>query len=405
MARQLLKLSNMKIRSVFIILSLGSMGAWGHGFRQPDQDAAATARGEAFVATADNPSAIYYNPAGITQLEGLQTRVGLYNVSFESEFNDTFKTDGDMNVAPQIFAVYSPDESPLSYGLGVYVPYGLSLEWPETTGFRSAGLAADLAYTTVNPVIGWQICDTVSIGAGPTFNFGDLELKQGLSPFPGNDYFRFQGDGFAAGFNAGLMWQITEQFVFGAAYRSKTELDYEGSSRLFANIPPTDITVTSAAELPTPQNIAAGLSWRPTPKWNIEFNVDWTDWNQLNTVPIRQGIPVPPLTLNWESSIYYELGGTYKFDNGWHVSAGYIYNENSMPEATYTPLVADLDRQFLSVGAGSTIGNFSFDVAYQFGFADSRNVTGSPVTLAGQTADGQYDFTSHAVALSVGWKF
>ena len=41
-----------------------------NGFRLPDQDAFATARGEAFVATADNPSAIYYNPAGITQIRG-----------------------------------------------------------------------------------------------------------------------------------------------------------------------------------------------------------------------------------------------------------------------------------------------------------------------------------------------
>ena len=397
--------SNMKIRSTISLLAMVSISVWGHGFRQPDQDAAATARGEAFAATANNPSAIYYNPAGITQLEGLQVRGGLYNVAFESEYNKAFTTDGDLNLLPQFFATYSPKDSRFSFGLGAYVPYGLSLEWPETTGFRSAGLSADLAYVTVNPVLAVKLADTISLGVGPTFNFGDLELKQGLSPFPGNDYFRFNGDGFAMGFNAGLMWQISEQFVFGAAYRSKTELDYEGESRTFAVVPATDISMSSAAELPTPQNIVVGLSWRPTPKWNVEANLDWTDWNQLNAVPIRQALPVPPLVLNWESSIYYELGITRSFENGWHVSAGYIYNENSMPDATYSPLVADLDRQFLSAGIGSTIGNLSFDVAYQFGFADSRNVTGSPVTLAGQTADGQYDFTSHAVSVSVGWKF
>ena len=45
-----------------------------NGFRLPDQDAFATARGEAFAATADNASAIYYNPAGISQLEGFNFR-------------------------------------------------------------------------------------------------------------------------------------------------------------------------------------------------------------------------------------------------------------------------------------------------------------------------------------------
>ncbi len=44
--------------------------------RVPNQDASAIARGNAFVATADNPSAIYYNPAGITQLEGQNIQAG-----------------------------------------------------------------------------------------------------------------------------------------------------------------------------------------------------------------------------------------------------------------------------------------------------------------------------------------
>ena len=48
----------------------------------------------------------------------------------------------------------------------------------------------------------------------------------------------------------------------------------------------------------------------------------------------------------------YELGVTRYFDNGWHASAGFVYNENSVPNAYYTPLAADLDRYFFSVGAG-----------------------------------------------------
>ena len=64
---------------------ISGVSAWkasANGFGLPDQDAFATARGEAFVATADNPSAIYYNPAGITQLAGQQfSRRRLWNLS------------------------------------------------------------------------------------------------------------------------------------------------------------------------------------------------------------------------------------------------------------------------------------------------------------------------------------
>jgi long-chain fatty acid transport protein len=88
------------------------------------------------------------------------------------------------------------------------------------------------------------------------------------------------------------------------------------------------------------------------------------------------------------------------------VSAGYIFNENSIPDATYTPLVTDLDRHFFSIGAGRKGKRFDFDIAYQLGYGPTRTVSGSAASPAtGQTADGDYEFISHAVSVSVGWHF
>src|SRR3954454_13894547 len=70
-------------------------GAWALGIRLFDHDAFATARGDAFVATADNPSAIYYNPAGITQLDGHNARAGFNLVHVSSEFDGDAGTDAD----------------------------------------------------------------------------------------------------------------------------------------------------------------------------------------------------------------------------------------------------------------------------------------------------------------------
>jgi long-chain fatty acid transport protein len=55
----------------------------GLGTRLASQDADAVARGEAFAATADNPSAVFYNPAGITQLDGVQVRMGTYAIALD----------------------------------------------------------------------------------------------------------------------------------------------------------------------------------------------------------------------------------------------------------------------------------------------------------------------------------
>src|SRR5207302_10244043 len=70
-----------------LLLSLAPATGWALGIRIPDQNPEATARGDAFAATADNPSAIYYNPAGITQLDGTRALLGAYAITSEAKVN------------------------------------------------------------------------------------------------------------------------------------------------------------------------------------------------------------------------------------------------------------------------------------------------------------------------------
>ena len=88
------------------------------------------------------------------------------------------------------------------------------------------------------------------------------------------------------------------------------------------------------------------------------------------------------------------------------ISAGYIYSENAMPDAHYSPLIADSARHRLSIGTGHKGRRFDFDIAYQFGIGDGvRTVSGSAPSATGQTADGRYTYISHAVLGTVGWHF
>src|SRR5262245_62428863 len=103
------------------------LDASANGFRLADQDAFATARGEAFTATADNASAIYYNPAGITQLGGNNLRLGIYGIYFDPTFtppppgnNETFHIKDKLAAVSQFFYTYTPTNFPLSFGLGIY---------------------------------------------------------------------------------------------------------------------------------------------------------------------------------------------------------------------------------------------------------------------------------------------
>lgn len=374
-----------------------------------DQDAEASARGNAFTATADNPSAIYYNPAGITQLPGHQVRVGLYSLTYQTQFRSPSEAEAESKRAyeatPNLYYTYSPTDKPLSFGLGVYAPFGLSMKWPENTGFRSVALEGRVTYLTLQPVVAWRVHPTLSVAAGPTLNFGQTDLKQGLSPFANNDSFRFKGEAFAPGFGVGVLWQPLEKHSFGVVYRSATTMDFDGHTDTESVTPAFSLRQDARAKFEFPQHLTVGWSFRPTTNWNFEFNADWTDWSSFGSVPIRQATPVPPLVLNWESSWFFAWGVTRKFGDGWRASAGYIFSENSVPDKSFNPLVPDTERHAWSVGIGRETKKWTWDVAYQLAWGTPRTVTGSAVTPAGQSADGRYEWWSHALSVSVGRKF
>src|ERR1700690_3347725 len=70
------------------IVMCSSLG-FAAGFRLPEQDSAAMGMASAFVGQADNPSAVWYNPAGITQLEGTRVSGGVIGIYPELTHENT----------------------------------------------------------------------------------------------------------------------------------------------------------------------------------------------------------------------------------------------------------------------------------------------------------------------------
>ncbi len=158
-----------------------------NGFRLASQDAFATARGEAFVATADNASAIYYNPAGIARLEGNNLRAGIYGIYLDPTYREPnsgntyhIANRDKLAAVPQLFYTYTPKECPVSLGLGIYSPYGLSAAWPEDTGFRAVALNGSLTYIRFNPVAALKLPYHFSIAAGLMVDYAKMDLEQGM---------------------------------------------------------------------------------------------------------------------------------------------------------------------------------------------------------------------------------
>jgi long-chain fatty acid transport protein len=378
------------------------------GIRNPGQDPFAMSRGNAFVATANNPSAIHYNPAGITQLSGHQLSLGANFVTVDDTFTSAasglkYDNESEVHALPQVYYTFTPRDLPFSFGLGVYSPFGLGMEWPDDVEFRQLTLKGELKYVTANPVVAWKINDQFSLGAGLMVNYGDATLTRGiLAPggSPGNRI-KFEGDDTSLGFNVGLRWQLNQRHAFGIAYRAEHKLDFDGTAS--ANFP-APASQGASAEFQFPQIVTAGYSFRPTPRWNLEVNVDWTDWDSLDTVEFQfENSPTQTDPYHWKSSFMIMTGASYTFDGNWTVSGGYTFSENSVPAEYFKPGIPDSDRHIFNVGVTKLFDRLSLAAALQYAYGPSRTINnaGAPALLA----NGDYEYHSVALNLAAGYRF
>ena len=411
----------MRIRSLALCFAALPSTVLALGFRVVDHGAEATAKGGAFAATADNPTAIYHNPAGITQLDGTQFSLSVNALTFESTVDPAtpgadFDTKFEWQVIPDVFVTWKGKDQPLALGLGFYAPFGFALEYPEDSVVRNIAKKGRIQFFTANPVVAYQVTPELSVAAGMTINYSRAKLSRGLGVTGGDD-FSLEGDGYGAGVTAGLLWQPAKQHSFGIQYFGPVDIRYHGHARVRipsftlpvevlpgvvipVDVPRTENEEDADIQIEFPQTIAAGYSFRPADDWNFEFNVEWTDWDRLNveTIHLSENLD-QPLVFNYESSFLYEFGVTKKFKDGWSLSAGYIYSENSVPNESFNPIVPDGNRHVMSVGVGRRYDHWNWYLAYQYAYGPHR-------TIDQQTfADGTYRAESHSVSFTLGYNF
>ena len=336
------------------MLALIPSGALAAGYYLPNQDAFATARGNAFVATADSAAAVFYNPAGMTQLEQPELQVGVYAIMLGNEADvrgQSFDAKDELQAAPHIYYV-QPYNDRLSFGFGLNSPFGLGTEWGRNTNFTPVVTEARLLYASATAALAYKVTDEISIGASFSVNYADLTLEQG--PGGPGSYLRFSGDDVGVSGGVSVRWQPNECHAFGLVYSSQSKFDLNGETT--TNIPFFANDGSAHMNFMTPARIAGGYSYRPAPGWNLEANVEWLDWNALNTLSLKTssipGTRSVPVTFDWESSFIYELGASYTTPDGYVLAAGYDFNQNSQPDANFTPGVSDADRHWFNLGFG-----------------------------------------------------
>lgn len=384
------------------------------GFRNPDQGGRATAQGEAFVAQADDASAIWYNAAGLTQLDGTQFTSGLYLNYVDAEFHSSLGF-GDFEpldrpvVLPHMYMSTDLGMERWRFGLGLNSPFGNAVDWPETAPFRYSVISSSLRVFNLQPTVAYRVTDWLSVGAGLNYFIGDTEfyraLPAGFPPLflPAEGRFKYEARGDGFGFNFGLMLRPHEKHSFGLTYRSQVNMDFNHDNHVDVSIPGfgTVLSTSASSELDLPQSVAFGYAFKPTEKLKLEFDAEWTNWNTLDTVTLSSPHPLvngQAVAFNWLNSMFYEFGVQYALSESWMLRGGYIFSENTVPDATFSATLPDNDRHVFSIGAGYTKGRISVDVAYQYSLTEDRTITVPPQGDPGLL--GTWESQSHALMLT-----
>ena len=423
------------------------------------QGAAAAGMSNAFAAQADDPSALHYNPAGMTQLQGIQLMAGALasggSTDFTSPTGATARGDrngsaawpppGHTYITANLKSLGVTALGDLSVGIGLTVPFGSLTRWPNDGPFNTATTFSSLPFLDIKPTIAYKVMENLSLGLGAdiyTFSSfigeGQVE-KQFISPgapafplAPAGSKMELSGKDTAAGFNASLLYTALRNADgkplanIGIVYRSQATVHLSGA--LLAN----GAKVSDAdATLVLPQVITGAIAIWPVRtserEWKLEVDVDYVGWKSVRNldVALANGVTIPQ-PQNWRSTYAVMLGTEYKWlalDSlpNWEVAlrGGYTNQQNQMPDLSYDPGIPSADLHVVGGGIGLLCkeqGSFlgliqcgdlglgplkpkaiGLDLSLQAGLYEDRTVTGN----RNPTVDGIYRTTLYNGSASI----
>lgn len=383
---------------------LGMGPAQGAGFALIEQNASGL--GNAYAgqaASAQDASTVFFNPAGLTRIEGGQAVVAGHLIAPSAEFSGSGASSGPIPAPPAgqggdagepAFvpnAYLAMDLTPdLKLGLGLNAPFGLATEYDPPWAGQSHSVRSDLKTYNINPSLAWKISEGLSLGLGLNWQRIEATLSS-VHPVAGTPL-TMKGDDDSWGWNAGVLWQMTDTTRVGLAYRSQVEHVLEGT------LAPAGIPITAAVTLP--DTVSLSVFSHLSPAWDVLADITRTGWksfDELRVLPAAGGAPLSLVTENWENAWRYSLGFNYHTGRNLTWRFGVAYDEAPVPDAAHrTPRIPDADRAWLALGVQYRVSPRStLDFGYAHLFVDDAPISHcepeATCPAAGVTLTGTFD--------------
>lgn len=421
------------------LLGLGTTAAHTAGFQLLEQNASGL--GNAYAGSAavgENASTIFFNPAGMTYLPGVNVSAGLTAV------RPSFKFSNDGSTGPGGLPGSGPDGCdagswgllPNAYlswqltprwhaGLGVGAPFGLMTEYEDASwAGRYHSKKFDIKSVNVNPSIAYKVNDRLSVGAGLNWMHMDAEFSR-AAPFvqPGLGYLGdldatvdMKGDGW--GWNLGMIYQLTPTTRIGLAYRSRVKIDADGDTTVsnqsvthpaVAPLIPT-LSADASTSVTLPDTATLSLVHDLNARWQLLGDVSWTGWSSIQSLDIENSgnpaVPGDSLDLKFRDTWRVALGANYRLNDRWTLKGGLAWDQSPIRSAGYRPTaLPDNDRYWVSVGAQYALSKQTrIDVGYTHLFLDDTRIDNNTDAGKGRVR-GDYDSQANIVGIQVSHRF
>ncbi len=407
-----------------------------------------TGLGRAFAgdtAAAEDPSTIFSNPAGMTELSGAQVSTGLSliipSLSFEN-LGSTASTPGTLGTAvpigggdggnpgnleavPYLYGALPLANKKLWLGIGVTSPFGNSLDYDSGWFGRYDTLSVKLRTIDVAPSVAYKVTNFLSLGAGLDVQYADASLSNaipntlvpggptaatdGLSSIDANDL--------AVGFNIGVLVEPRPGTKIGAQYRSGITHNLSGQvsvSGLTGPLAAANGTFDATSELNLPPIVSLGISQQLSPNLTVFAGGQWFGWSSFDELRIQfaNGQPDAVLPQHYRDSYTASIGAEYKWNDDLTLRGGFQFDETPTVDAFRNAGLPDGNRYRIGIGATYHMTDrATLDFAYAHIFFDPGAVdlthtffNGSPAQ-GSVTTDGVANTSLDVVSLGFRYSF
>jgi long-chain fatty acid transport protein len=414
---------------VALALAGGATGASAAGFQLMEQNASGL--GNAYAgqaAAAENASTIFFNPAGMSLLPGAQVTGSVNFIRPSVKFTDSGASRaplglagtpepagglnggdaGGWNTVPDAYLSYQITPS-IWAGVGISAPFGLKTQYDANFIGRFQSQSTVLKTYDVNPSVAWKINDTISVGAGLSYQHANFKLDRSFSKVVTEVPQSLDLSDNGLGWNLGAMFSPGAKTRIGLAYRSSVGYQLSGGVNVAAT---AGFPTTATANVRLPATTSLALSQALNDKWQLLADATFTQWSSVKAVPLvlASGVVGDTFNFQFRDSWRAGIGANYKWTPDLMLKLGVAYDQTPVTDQFRTTTLPDNDRTWLSIGgkwAASKQSTVDFGYAHLFVSNSSINQVRGVVPIGAQQGNvvGSYKNSVDIVSMQYTYSF